>query len=116
MAGRRDPLWTVTAGMGHTETQALAQAIREARLAQGLTQGELAARVGVSQGAVSFWEHGAETPLLEHVILLALELPALIESFDGRERALLERVLRLERELFPGRCSCAGCTCGKDRA
>jgi transcriptional regulator with XRE-family HTH domain len=97
-----------------SEKRALAHAIRAARTIEGLTQGELAARIGVSQSAVSFWENGAETPKIEHLILLALELPAIVESFDGRERDLLERVLRLERTLFTGRCACAGCTCGKD--
>lgn len=97
-----------------SETRSLAQAIREARSAQGLTQGELAARIGVSQGAVSFWENGAETPKIEHVIALALELPEILGSFEGRERQLLARVLRLERGLFTGRCACAGCACGKE--
>jgi len=48
---------------------------------------------------------------VEHLILLALELPAIVENFDGRERELLQRVVRIERELFAGRCACAGCSC-----
>ena len=91
--------------------RSLSLAIRTARLERRLTQGELAASVGVSQGTISFWERGIETPTIEHLILLALELPAIVENFDGRERELLQRVLRLERELFAGRCACAGCTC-----
>ncbi len=94
-----------------TRAHALPQAIRAARAERGLTQEELAARIGVSQGTISFWESGTETPTIEHVILLALELPEIIESFDGRERELLQRVLRLERELFAGRCACKGCAC-----
>jgi len=94
----------------------LPQAIRAARRAHGLTQDECAARIGVSQGTISFWENGTETPTIEHLITLALELPEIIESFDGRERALLQRVMRLERTLFAGRCACPGCTCGKDRS
>jgi transcriptional regulator with XRE-family HTH domain len=90
---------------------ALSHAIRAARTERGLTQEELAARVAVSQGTISFWENGAETPTLEHVIVLAAELPEIVENFDGRERELLQRVLRLERELFVGRCACPGCTC-----
>ncbi|MCA1667620.1 MAG: helix-turn-helix domain-containing protein [Thermomicrobia bacterium] len=85
--------------------------IRSARMERQLTQGELAARIGVTQSTVSFWESGVETPTIEHLILLALELPEIIETFDGRERELLQRVLRLERELFAGRCACAGCSC-----
>lgn len=94
-----------------TQQLSLSQAIRAARMERGLTQGELAARIGVSQGTISFWENGAELPTVEHVILLALELPEVVESFDGRERELLQRVLRLERELFAGRCACKGCSC-----
>lgn len=88
------------------------QAIRTARIERGLTQGELGARLGVSQGTISFWENGTEVPTVEHLIVLALELPQIVESFEGRERELLQRVLRLERSLFDGRCACAGCTCG----
>jgi CO dehydrogenase maturation factor len=96
--------------------QELAQAIRGARLAREMTQGELASRVGVSQGTISFWENGVESPSLEHIISLALELPELVEQFPERERQLLQRILRLERELFAGRCACKGCTCGQDDA
>ena len=88
------------------------QAIRTARAERGLTQGELAARLGVSQGTISFWENGTESPTVEHLIVLALELPEVVESFEGRERELLQRVLRLERDLFEGHCACAGCSCG----
>lgn len=94
-----------------TPERSLATAIRTARLASRLTQGELAAKIGVTQGTVSFWESGVEAPTVEHLILLALELPAIVEAFGGREAALLRRVLRLERELFAGRCACAGCAC-----
>ncbi len=89
----------------------LSLAIRNARRERRLTQEELAALVGVSQGTISFWERGLETPTVEHLILLALELPAIVESFGGHEQELLRRVVRLERELFAGRCACAGCSC-----
>ncbi|MBF6613262.1 MAG: helix-turn-helix transcriptional regulator [Chloroflexi bacterium] len=91
-----------------------AQAIRTARIERGLTQGDLGMRLGVSQGTISFWENGTEAPTVEHLIVLALELPQIIESFEGRERELLQRVLRLERSLFEGRCACAGCACSAD--
>ena len=93
------------------QTYHISQAIRAARTERGLTQGELAARLGVSQGTISFWENGTESPTVEHLIVLALELPEVVESFEGRERELLQRVLRLERELFEGHCACAGCSC-----
>ncbi len=93
------------------QSHALAQAIRAARRERGLTQNELAARIGVSQSTISFWENGTETPTVTHMIQVALELPEIVTHFEGRERELLERVLRLERQLFAGRCACAGCTC-----
>jgi CO dehydrogenase maturation factor len=92
------------------------QNIRTARNRKGLTQAELATRIGVSQGTISFWESGTESPKVEHLIALALELPELIESFQGRERELLQRILRLERELFDGRCACKGCKCSAKTA
>jgi transcriptional regulator with XRE-family HTH domain len=94
----------------------VSHAIRLARSERGLTQGELAQRLGVSQSTISFWENGAEAPTVEHLIILALELPQIIESFEGRERELLQRVLRLERNLFAGRCACEGCSCGEKGA
>lgn len=36
--------------------------IREARLARGMTQKELAKKVGVSEVAVSYWENGQAMP------------------------------------------------------
>ena len=98
------------APMAVTESQ-FPPTLRHARLEQRLTQGQLAARIGVAQSAISFWERGIEVPTVEHLILLALELPAILDGVAGRERELLQRVLRLERDLFAGRCACAGCTC-----
>lgn len=94
-----------------TAEQPLARVIRAVRMERGLTQGELAERIGVSQGTISFWENGVEVPTVEHVIILALELPEIMEHFNERERALLQGSLRLERELFAGRCACKGCSC-----
>jgi len=89
----------------------LPHAIRSARTARALTQEELAARIGVSQGTISFWESGADMPRVEHLVALTLELPEIVDSFSGRERELLQRMVRIERELFAGRCACKGCTC-----
>ena len=93
----------------------LAQALRAARRKRRLTQAELAARIGVTQGAISFWENGVQAPTVEHLIALALELPEVVESLHGRERALLQRLLQLERELFAGRCACRGCGCASGK-
>ncbi|MYE45676.1 MAG: helix-turn-helix domain-containing protein [Chloroflexi bacterium] len=55
--------------MNTTETDprgGVASRIRETRLGAGLTQAELAARVGVTAGTVSSWEAGRSKPSQEH--------------------------------------------------
>jgi DNA-binding XRE family transcriptional regulator len=89
----------------------LAAALHAARTKNGLTQEQLAARLGVSQTTVSFWERGLDLPRVEHIIALAVELPTIVQSLPERERELLKRLMRIERQVFHGRCACAGCTC-----
>jgi transcriptional regulator with XRE-family HTH domain len=89
----------------------LAAAIGAARQKRGLTQEELAARVGVSQGTISFWENGVERPAFRNLLKLALELPELIPAIEGQESAVMERLRWLERAARHGRCDCPGCTC-----
>lgn len=48
--------------------------VRKARASAGLSQSELAARVGVKRSAVTQWEHPAGTkPSVDHMIQIALE-------------------------------------------
>ncbi|GIV98145.1 MAG: hypothetical protein KatS3mg057_2802 [Herpetosiphonaceae bacterium] len=89
----------------------LPRMLRAARLARGITQQELGQRLGVTQSTISLWESGNEIPTVEHMLLLAVELPEIMAGLSGYERELLERVLRLERTLFAGRCACPGCQC-----
>lgn len=90
----------------------VAEALREARVRKRLTQRELATRLRVSQSTISFWERGIETPSVEHIVALATELPEVVEGLPSHERELLRRLVRLERQLFDGRCACPGCSCG----
>jgi transcriptional regulator with XRE-family HTH domain len=46
-------------------TLASGRLIREARRLAGLTQGELARRLGTAQSAVSNWERGRDTPRVD---------------------------------------------------
>jgi transcriptional regulator with XRE-family HTH domain len=46
-------------------TLASGRLIREARQLAGLTQGELARRLGTTQSAISNWERGHDTPRVE---------------------------------------------------
>lgn len=57
-----------------------AQWIRERRLAAGLSQAELARRVGASQPMISLWERGASEPPAEALARLRAVL-------DGQARA-----------------------------
>ncbi len=86
----------------------LSNAIRHARSVRGLTQADLASFVGVSQGTISFWEQGRETPEFIHVLKLLLYLPELRAKLPAEQVDLL---IRVERTLFAERCTCGDCSC-----
>jgi len=89
----------------------LPQAIRTAREKRQWTQAELANRLEVSQGTISFWERGVEVPSLEHQVQLVTLLPEIFEQMAEREIDILARLYRLERAVYAGKCSCLGCGC-----
>ena len=76
--------------------------LREARLRAGLTQAELARRVGTSQPAVARWESGAVQPsferLRELVRACGLELTYGLANYDDSYDESIERYLRLTPE------------------
>lgn len=76
-----------------------AQLIREARVRAGLTQQQLAERLGTSQSVVARWESGKVRPSLENldrvVRAAGLELRLGLAEPDPGERALIERNLAL---------------------
>lgn len=86
----------------------LGDTIRAARLARGLTQGDLAGQVGVTQGAISSWEQGLGAPSFVHMLKLLLSLPELRHNLPPDQVDLLVRV---ERALFADRCTCGDCSC-----
>ena len=59
--------------------------IKEKRIAAGLTQVQLAERVGVNQSAVAQWECGRATPKGELLPKLADILGCTIDALFGRE-------------------------------
>lgn len=72
----------------HNELQ---EALRSARKAAGLSQQELADRIGVSRPRISEWELGTRTPGLETIIKIAqaagLKASDLVTQIEGeRER------------------------------
>jgi transcriptional regulator with XRE-family HTH domain len=75
------------------------QLIREARRRAGLTQQQLAERLGSSQSVIARWESGKARPSLENlervVRATGLELRLGFAEPDPAERALIERNLAL---------------------
>lgn len=49
----------------------LAQKLKQLRLQAGLTQEQLAARIGVSSRTIKLWEHGTRTPSAVYLLALA---------------------------------------------
>ena len=45
--------------------------IKELRIEKGLTQAQLAEKIGVTQGAIYFWEKGINEPTAGYIIRLA---------------------------------------------
>ncbi|MBK6291345.1 MAG: helix-turn-helix transcriptional regulator [Ignavibacteria bacterium] len=54
--------------------------VREHRKEKGLTQGELAQRIGVSRQSINYIENGSISPSIKLALLIALELDCSIES------------------------------------
>ena len=94
--------------------QTLANAIRAAREKRDWTQGELAERLKVTQGTVSFWENGVEAPSLDHQVRLIEAMPEILTAIAAQELNLLDRIQALERVVFSGKCGFDGCTCSSE--
>lgn len=92
----------------------LANAIRVAREKRRWTQTELANRLQVSQGTISFWENGVEIPSLNHQLQIIELMPDILMALAIQELHLLDRVQSLERIVFNGKCGCEGCGCSSD--
>ena len=79
----------------------IAKLVRSARLAAGLSQVELAARLGTTQSAVSRWERGHDEPRLSslNAILSACgqRLWLQVEA-DGVDRAQIRQQLAMTPE------------------
>lgn len=92
----------------------LSNAIRVAREKRRWTQMDLAAKLSVSQGTISFWENGVEIPSLNHQLQLIELMPDILMALAFQELNLLDRVQSLERIVFNGKCGCQGCSCSDD--
>lgn len=79
----------------------LSDRIREARKSQGLSQEDLAIRMGLTQGAVSQWERGETYPALDLLTQLAIVLCASTDwllGLDDSELSVSE-MLRKRRQV-----------------
>jgi DNA-binding XRE family transcriptional regulator len=92
----------------------LANAIRVAREKRQWTQSDLAHRLNVSQGTISFWENGVEIPSLNHQVQIIEVMPDILTALAIQELNLLDRVQSLERVVFNGKCGCEGCNCSAE--
>ena len=62
----------------------IANSIKQARKSAGLSQTDLANRVGVTHAAISYWENGVNIPNVKDCWLLANELDLSIDELVGR--------------------------------
>lgn len=62
----------------------IGSSIKEARLAQGISQIELAKKIGVTHAAISYWENGINIPNVLDCWLLADILGLTIDDLVGR--------------------------------
>lgn len=59
--------------------------LRELRQENGIGQVELAKRISVSKGIISFWENGLREPTMSNLILLADFFGVTLDFLVGRE-------------------------------
>jgi transcriptional regulator with XRE-family HTH domain len=64
-----------------TPRRPLGRIIRDSRSASGLSQAELATKLGVGQQAVSQWETGATMPSLKNLVAMSRVLDVEIDYF-----------------------------------
>ncbi|HYO61937.1 MAG TPA: helix-turn-helix transcriptional regulator [Actinomycetota bacterium] len=76
------------------------QLVREARKRAGLTQGELAERLGTTQPVVARWERGTTSPQFRRVVeairACGFDLAVNIVTPDDEHRLHIEQNLRVE--------------------
>lgn len=89
----------------------LGSCIRQARLRADLPQEDFAARLGVSQGTISFWERDIETPTLDNLVKLLAEFPDLLGDIRVHRNEVIQQLRQIERALFNGQCACENCGC-----
>lgn len=59
----------------------LGSRIKELRIEKGLSQTQLAAKIGVSQKAIDYWERNVNEPKASYIILLVKEFELSFDEF-----------------------------------
>jgi DNA-binding transcriptional regulator YiaG len=75
----------------------LGESIRKARVAAGLSKGEVARRLGVTWLAVHFWERGLRKPSTDHLLALMRlfpDLSAYLSRSEGGKKHGAKRAKR----------------------
>lgn len=85
-AGKASKLAGRGAGVRKKDNDSWGERIRSARVRRGLTQAELAKRLGVSRGAPSMWEIDRARPDPDRLPELARELGVSVDHICGNER------------------------------
>ncbi len=89
----------------------LGYSIRNARLRANLSQEDLAKRLKITQGTISFWERDVETPTLDNLIKLLSHFPDLLGDIRVHQQEVIKQLRQIERALFDGQCACENCNC-----
>ena len=90
-----------------TDIKEFAQRIKAKRESKGMTQRELAAKVGITAASISAYEKQVKSPTLENALLVAKALDTtvdemcgkcaaitLLDKFDGNEKEITEHVAK----------------------
>ena len=70
------------------DKKVLPEKIRAARHEKGLTQSELAKRLGVKVSAIHAWEHGRRTPQRANLYALERELGVILRNWDESDKRI----------------------------
>ena len=69
-----------------TQNYNIGESIKSNRLVAGLTQTELATRIGVTHAAISFWENNVNVPNIADCIKIADVLSISLDELVGRNK------------------------------
>ena len=87
----------------------LCQRIGELRTRFGVTQSELAKRLGVTRSSVNAWELGFATPQLRHIVEMSKIFGTTVDEFLNESPKVLIDLTELTKEEQQAVCSLVDC-------